>query len=302
MPIDVWLRNFKQSKNIFIDVFIDGKFYKKEKISFDQDRTYQQKDISLKSNKLGKHKIKLSLSNGLSALMDWNVVNEKALVYGFSDALNPEVGVLNRVAKNKFIKLIWNFDLRTKLPIEANNYIFIHISPDETNKRQFINGSTLFIYEEKDKIGSNLLQNWKGRHLKIIGESLWDKQMKEFQLLGTYAQTDSTIGSWLDDLFIQNNQSLDSLNKDLSQVDDLFMQDITQNEVGRNIPKLNFMESKSNVDLLELDDLPKTSFSQELNSNDLEESKFIWQNLYFKLWVILLILAEWMIRKFKELR
>ena len=234
--------------------------------------------------------------------MDWNVVNEKALVYGFSDALNPEVGVLNRVAKNKFIKLIWNFDLRTKLPIEANNYIFIHISPDETNKRQFINGSTLFIYEEKDKIGSNLLQNWKGRHLKIIGESLWDKQMKEFQLLGTYAQTDSTIGSWLDDLFIQNNQSLDSLNKDLSQVDDLFMQDITQNEVGRNIPKLNFMESKSNVDLLELDDLPKTNFSQELNSNDLEESKFIWQNLYFKLWVILLILAEWMIRKFKELR
>jgi hypothetical protein len=126
--------------------------------------------------------------------------------------------------------------------------------------------------------------------------------MKEFQLLGTYAQTDSTIGSWLDDLFIQNNQSLDSLNKDLSQVDNLFMQDITQNEVGRNIPKLNFMESKSNVDLLELDDLPKTNFSQELNSNDLEESKFIWQNLYFKLWVILLILAEWMIRKFKELR
>lgn len=302
MPIDVWLRNFKQSKNIFIDVFIDGKFYKKEKISFDQDHTYLQKDISLKSNKLGKHKIKLSLSNGLSALMVWNVVNEKALVYGFSDALNPEVGVLNRVAKNKFIKLIWNFDLRTKLPIEANNYIFIHISPDETNKRQFINGSTLFIYEEKDKIGSNLLQNWKGRHLKIIGESLWDKQMKEFQLLGTYAQTDSTIGSWLDDLFIQNNQSLDSLNKDLSQVDDLFMQDIPQNEVGRNIPKLNFMESKSNVDLLELDDLPKTNFSQEFNSNDLGESKFIWQNLYFKLWVILLILAEWMIRKFKELR
>jgi hypothetical protein len=80
------------------------------------------------------------------------------------------------------------------------------------------------------------------------------------------------------------------------------MQDITQNEVGRNIPKLNFMESKSNVDLLELDDLPKTNFSQELNSNDLGESKFIWQNLYFKLWVILLILAEWMIRKFKELR
>jgi hypothetical protein len=54
---------------------------------------------------------------------------------------------------------------------------------------------------------------------------------------------------------------------------------------------------------LEIDELANANFDRmELNSDIRRNSVFIWQNIYFKLWVLFLILAEWMIRKFKELR
>ena len=129
LPIEVWLTNFKQNRNVIIDVYVDGVFLKKQKVSFDSDHTYVITDVMVKSPKLGKHQIKVILDNGLSTLIDWNVVNEKAIVYGFSDALDPDVGVLNRVAKNKFIKLLWNFDLNANIPDQADKFIFLRILP-----------------------------------------------------------------------------------------------------------------------------------------------------------------------------
>jgi predicted nucleic acid-binding Zn-ribbon protein len=53
----------------------------------------------------------------------------------------------------------------------------------------------------------------------------------------------------------------------------------------------------------EIDELVNADFvPQGLDSNFKQDSVFIWQNIYFKLWVLFLILAEWIIRKFKELR
>jgi hypothetical protein len=73
--------------------------------------------------------------------------------------------------------------------------------------------------------------------------------------------------------------------------------------LGRNDPKLNFLAQRNNINLLEIDELANANFDRmELNSDIRRNSVFIWQNIYFKLWVLFLILAEWMIRKFKELR
>jgi len=73
--------------------------------------------------------------------------------------------------------------------------------------------------------------------------------------------------------------------------------------LGRNDPKLNFLAQRNNIDLLEIDELANADFvPQGLDSNLRQDSVFIWQNIYFKLWVLFLILAEWIIRKFKELR
>jgi hypothetical protein len=134
LPIEVWLTNFKQNKNVIIDVYVDGVFLNKQKVSFDSDHTYIITDVAVKSSKLGKHQIRVILDNGLNTIIDWNVVNEKAIVYGFSDALDPDVGVLNRVAKKKFIKLIWNFDLNANIPSQANKFIFLRILPKDIYK------------------------------------------------------------------------------------------------------------------------------------------------------------------------
>ena len=135
----------------------------------------------------------------------------------------------------------------------------------------------------------------------MSGESLWDLQMKEFQTKGSYAQTDSTLGVLFDNLFINNN--LDSLNKDRTLVDDLFIQDVSNNSLGRNEPKLNFLANKNDIDLFEIEDLATADFiREEQNSNITEESVYVWQNIYFKLWLLLLIVTEWLIRKCKELR
>ena len=150
----------------------------------------------------------------------------------------------------------------------------------------------------KDKTALYLNNN---HHAVMSGESLWDLQMKEFQTKGTYAQTDSTLGVLFDNLFINNN--LDSLNKDRTLVDDLFIQDVSNNSLGRNEPKLNFLANKNDIDLLEIEDLATADFiREEQNSNIRDYSVYVWQNIYFMLWLLSLILTEWLIRKFKELR
>jgi hypothetical protein len=303
LPIEVWLANFKQNKNVNIDVYVDGIFLKKQKVSFDSDHTYVITDVVVKSFKLGKHKIKVSLDNGLSIFVDWNVVNEKAIVYGFSDALDPDVGVLNRVARNKFIKLIWNFDLNANIPDQATKFIFLRILPKDMYKNKVLDSPVLFINTSKDKVDVYLDRKMHNNHKIIVGEALWDLQMKEFQSQGSYALTDSTIGTWFEDLYITNNPLIDSLNKYVGPAEDLIMEDISPPSLGRNDPKLNFLAQRNNIDLLEIDELANANFDRmELNSDIRRNSVFIWQNIYFKLWVLFLILAEWMIRKFKELR
>ena len=161
-----------------------------------------------------------------------------------------------------------------------------------------INSSVLFLNTSKDKTALYLNSD---HHAQMAGESLWDLQMKEFQTNGTYAKSDSTLGVLFDNLFINN--TLDSLNKDGALLDDLFIQDVSNNSLGRNEPKLNFLANKNDIDLLEIEDLATTDFTRkEQNSNFREESVYVWQNNYFKLWLLLLILAEWLIRKFRELR
>ena len=303
LPIEVWLTNFKQNRNVIIDVYVDGVFLKKQKVSFDSDHTYVITDVMVKSPKLGKHQIKVILDNGLSTLIDWNVVNEKAIVYGFSDALDPDVGVLNRVAKNKFIKLLWNFDLNANIPDQADKFIFLRILPKDMYKNKVLDSPVLFLNTSKDKIDGYLNRNKRKNHKIIVSDALWDLQMKEFQSQGSYAQTDSTIGVWFEDFYINNNSMTDSLNKDIGPAEDLLMEDISTFSLGRNDPKLNFLAQRNNIDLLEIDELVNADFvPQGLDSNFKQDSVFIWQNIYFKLWVLFLILAEWIIRKFKELR
>jgi hypothetical protein len=257
----------------------------------------------VKSPKLGKHQIKVILDNGLSTLIDWDVVNEKAIVYGFSDALDPDVGVLNRVARNKFIKLIWNFDLNANIPDQANKLIFLRILPKDMYKNKVLDSPVLFLNTSKDKVDVYLDRKKRNNHKIIVSEALWDLQMKEFQSQGSYAQTDSTIGAWFEDLYITNNSLIDSLNKHVGPAEDLLMEDISTFSLGRNDPKLNFLAQRNNIDLLEIDELVNADFvPQGLDSNFKQDSVFIWQNIYFKLWVLFLILAEWIIRKFKELR
>ena len=143
----------------------------------------------------------------------------------------------------------------------------------------------------------------RNNHKIIVGEALWDLQMKEFQSQGSYAQTDSTIGAWFEDLYITNNSLIDSINKNVGPAEDLLMEDISTPSLGRNDPKLNFLAQRNNINLLEIDELANANFDRmELNSDIRRNSVFIWQNIYFKLWVLFLILAEWIIRKFKELR
>jgi len=298
VPVEVWLKNFKQNRNVIINVYVDDAFVKTQKISFDNDHTYLITDVDLKSNKLGKHKIKVALGNGLSKWIDWNVVDEKATVYGFSDALDPDVGVLNRIAKNKFIKLIWNFDVNPKIPDKADKFIFMRILPKDMYKSKVINSSVLFFNTSTDKTALYVNSD---HHVQLAGEALWDLQMKEFLTKGTYAQTDSTLGVLFDNLFVNN--TLDSLNKDRAFGDDLLTQDMSTNSLGRNEPKLTFLDNKNDIDLLEIEDLSTADFiREEQNSNFREESVYVWQNIYFKLWLLLIILSEWLIRKFRELR
>ena len=303
LPIEVWLTNFKQNKNVIIDVYVDGVFLNKQKVSFDSDHTYIITDVAVKSSKLGKHQIRVILDNGLNTIIDWNVVNEKAIVYGFSDALDPDVGVLNRVAKKKFIKLIWNFDLNANISNQANKFIFLRILPKDIYKNKVLDSQVLFINTSKDKVDVYLDRKKRNNHKIIASEALWDLQMKEFQSKGSYAQSDSTIGTWFEDLYMTNNPLIDSLNKNVGPAEDLLMEDISPPSLGRNDPKLNFLAQRNNIDLLEIDELANADFFPKgLNSNFKQDSVFIWQNIYFKLWVLFLILAEWIIRKFKELR
>ena len=203
-----------------------------------------------------------------------------------------------QVAANEASKERAAENRRRRKADKADKFIFMRILPKDIYLSKMINSSVLFLHTSKEKTALYLND---GHHKKMDGELLWDLQMKEFQTNGTYARTDSSLGVLFDNLFLNNN--LDSLTKDRILLDDLFIQDVSNNSLGRNEPKLNFLANKNHIDLLEINDLASVDFTRkEQISNFKEESVYVWQNIYFKLWLLLLILTEWLIRKFRELR
>lgn len=303
-PIDIWLKNFNQDVNVFLSMYLDGIYMKKQLLAFRQDQLYHSVDFSLISDKVGKHKIKLISDDGFTLFLDWNVVHEKAVVYGFTDVLDPDVGVLNRIAKNKFIKLIWNFDDKPKNGDFENHYIFKGFLPKWLDKSRINKAQTLFLDISKENINPYLNPNKNGQQVVInLDESLWDLQMTEFQNKGRSTQVDSTVGAWYEQLFLGNSLNGDSLNADSPLMQELYNQDSSKPNFGRNDTKLNYLASKKNVDLLEISDLGKDNFIQKESEWILsQESEYFWKNIYFKLLLILFVLLEWLCRKFNEMR
>lgn len=302
-PVEVWIKNFLKNRSISIRVFIDGVLVQNQSVSFDKDHLYHSADFILVSNKLGKHKVKVEVENGLIGFLQWNVVNEKAIVYGFSDVLDPDIGVLNRVSKDKFIKLIWKFDATFKMPIRAKKFIFKGFLPNQIDKSKILNSSILFLNISKDKVLNNFGTLNRNQFIPVFGETLWDLQITEFQDKGSYARTDSIVGTWFEALFLTYESGLDSSMNNFNKIDDTIFQDSSKSTVGRNQAKLNFLSSKKNIDLIELKDLNKNDFIQHVPEIDLKrESEYIWQNIYFKFIAFFLIITEWLLRKFNELR
>jgi hypothetical protein len=257
----------------FVSLFLDGKFYAKKVFQLKRNQFFQEIDFEVSQTKLGNHTLSFKLNNedlNNYQKVNWEIVKQKALAIGYAPAPHPDLGVLNRIAKEMNIKLDWSFK-----------------APDCTKKNRII---------------------WNEKQIKIFGVSgeniftninLWRNQIKEKMLLGNSFHLDSTIKSWYYQSFFSGDLDTNfrvSENLKNANISNKLDESIT----GRNLSKIQQFSLNPNIEVIELNDLRNWPLKRKGRlENDSSQSEMLnWlDSSYFYGLLIVLILLEWGIRK-----
>lgn len=194
IPISLSIGSSKIPRDIHLEVFLDNQFYSKKRININPTEPYQTYHFPLKSNKIGMHSLLIKAYDSYNLnhqTISWQVVKEKAVVQAFALAPNPDLGVLNRIARNMHISLIWTFGNPTNKKLSN-----VLIYGDFKNKYSYDKDETVL------EINSSQKESYvKNQHNNY---HLWDMQMKENLALGNSKSLDSMVKAWFTQAFLKN--------------------------------------------------------------------------------------------------
>ncbi|MHA8060855.1 hypothetical protein PQG22_06225 [Aquirufa beregesia] len=208
VPIYVW-SNLNQAQNALdIQVFKDGKLFQTLRAPESRWKDFQQVDLGLVENKIGKHAIRIQMENDplLGQGFTWVIQDFQAKVEAFAVAPNPNLGVINRVAEEAKINLHWNFvSSITELP-SSENYLFYGILPKELPKDKSVWYMNIPVeikkdwpqFEELANLGNYFPSIWnKNTELRTsllsTNAALWKEQMAEMKSSGSFHLLDSSL-------------------------------------------------------------------------------------------------------------
>ncbi|MHA8066143.1 hypothetical protein V7S76_05595 [Aquirufa sp. ROCK2-A2] len=195
-PISVFGDLISKDKSLNLEFWVDNRLKFNKTFTLSKDYSLQESSFTLKNSQIGKHKIDVKLySDRLldQKTIEWMVVKERAKILGLSDYPHPDMGVINRVAKNLHLKIDWEFN-RSK---SENLNILIFGNP--MVELPLLNKKHLLIINSDLKFPKSARKNFK---LK-----LWDSQMAEGTRANLRKTLDSTVQSWLYQVFLQNDEN-----------------------------------------------------------------------------------------------
>jgi len=200
IPISVSIGQSNRQCEMKMEVYLDDQLFSRKILKMEPKEPYQNLNFPVKSNKLGKHSllVKVFYQSAIkSKNLHWKVVKEKAIINAFALAPHPDMGVLNRVAKEMHITMNWNFDSPPKDKI--NNVL---IYGDIKNMVNYLPDDAILLINTKG-LKSNL--NYQQNNFE-----LWNLQMKEKLTFGNSFQLDSIVKTWFTQAFLnkKNNENV----------------------------------------------------------------------------------------------
>ncbi|CAM3292018.1 hypothetical protein [Aquirufa ecclesiirivi] len=226
VPISVWSNLKLGQKSPNIQVLIDGKLHQTIRAQGGVWKDFQQIDLELVSKDIGTHRIRIQMEHdsSLGQGFTWIIQEFQAKVEAFAIAPNPNLGVINRVAKDAKIKIHWNFGSDIKTLPNSDNYLFYGILPKEFPKDK----SVWFLnipndikqdrppFEEFTKLGNYFPSIWKKfseqrTSLFSSNASLWKEQMAEMKSTGSFRLLDSSLHEMFKISFLRQANDLFSI-------------------------------------------------------------------------------------------
>lgn len=233
VPISVWSNLSSKQKSPNIQVLLDGRIIQTLKAPNGIWKAFQQVDLALSENKIGKHKVQVRIENNASVAQGftWVIQEFQASVEAFAMGPNPNLGVINRVAEDAKIKLHWNFgSMATDLP-KSDNYLFYGVLPKDLPKDKsvwYVNIPSELKkdwpqFEEFTHIGNYFSSVWKKNSeqrtsLLSSNTSLWKEQMAEMKNSGSYQLLDSSLHELFKISFLRQADDLVSVELANSQI------------------------------------------------------------------------------------
>lgn len=276
LPIDVWMKKVQANTKLDLQVWDGSRKLFEKSVVFEGLDAYQRISVPLQSSKLGLHTLVFKLGVAKKTVLNWQVLQEKAIVDGFSRGPHPNVGVISTYAAKHFLKLKWHFEEDPQPTSLMKNIIFYNLLPKDLNTYQ--NRSVWYL--EVDLPASVSLNSFS-LHRKEV--HFWEQQMDGYRQQKSFVQIDSMFQRMFAQTFLRN------ISQDSIQSTQEFFPS-KQVLSGRDEATLTYLGEKDQVDF-------SNGIQKRVKRKSQMKSIPAWKYPYLWLVLVSLIFMEWGIRK-----
>jgi hypothetical protein len=275
IPVDVWMKDQKKKQIINLQMREGKRLLFEKSISFDLVESYKHVELPLTGNKLGKFSLNFYVGSRNVKELKWEVIQEKAFVDVFAKAPHPNLGLIHKYAKEHYIKLNWHFSKQIKVDASMKKLIFYEVLP--TDYTSLSNRSAWYLGMDLPK---EYRLNAASLHIKDV--RFWEAQMDEYRNNSSFFKIDSVFVRYFSFTFLRDLQGDTLSNREL-------IIPLVDKKAGRNEEVLNYLAGKEQVDF--------SMIKNKIGHKDEFKSLPLWKYSYFWAVLLVLILADWGIRK-----
>jgi hypothetical protein len=276
LPIDIWTKKVQANTKVDLQVWDGSRKLLEKWVVFEGLDAYQRISVPLQSSKLGLHTLVFKLGNLKKTVLNWQVLQEKAVVDGFARGAHPNVGIISTYAAKHFLKLNWHFGEDQQPTSAMKNIIFYYMLPK--NLPTYLNRSVWYLGVD---LPASVSLNSSSLHRKEV--HFWEQQMDGYRQQKSFVQIDSMFQRMFAQTFLRN------ISQDSIQTPQEFFPS-KQVLSGRDEATLTYLAGKEQV-----------GFSHEIQKRVKRKSQLksipAWKFPYLWLVLVSLIFLEWGIRK-----
>lgn len=305
IPVEIYGQQITAPVKIQLNCRLNGRVIAARSITLDPENIFKSMDFELSQSKIGQYTLEFSFDKKNSKYLKWFVKTSKAVVMGFAKSPSSDLGVIDRVAKAKSVRIEWKFMVMNLGNLKGDYFLFDGLIPDKSNWAYLKNKSVWYLNLNSSQVNELISNGFVAREnlkdqtpikrkLLIPETNFWAQQMDEFRLKSNYKQVDSLLAKWMDNTYL-SVLKIDSLDLNVGENLKLGV------EEGRNNALLQYLTSKKQVALVDFNLINPDEVYDAGNEQN-TPLDYLWKNNYFWICMVGLITSEWLIRKWLNLK